>query len=806
MADDLHWADQPTLELLAHLVFTATQAAEQHPVPMLILSAYRPEEDRPRLVRSIQRLQREEHCETVTLTGLDEADIDDLIRHMCQGRPSSQLLDTIRDITHGNPLFIQETLYHLEQQQALCMQDGDLVTTAAAEAFRLPEHLTSVIRERIDGLSVNCRRVLTLAACLGERFSFDTLARASELNEDDLLDLLEEGLEQRLLINTGPDFQFAHALICQAFYHLPSVRRRQRLHGQIAEALEQLHESKLDTAFSQIASHLVRAGSAAKAEKLIHYGCQAGDDAFAAFDWSLAAHYYNAVLTTAEAVPAAGELDWGSLYYRAGLSHCNSGDYGLGLGLYDRAIEAYQTTGDLEGQGEALIRKALRQASGNFGTLIDLQPLEDLLERLGGQATRLRGRIITTLSVLYWTGRQGETAAAMAQRALEIGEEVGDALLCATASFHLALAQVMNLDIATGLKSYQLSQAYAQQAQSRWKEGLALQRMATALVLLGHFTEVDAVAAEAHLAAAETNNWGQHSLTLSALASSAVAQGDFDRAEDATSKCMVLVARYRFPYGGALALPAVACARAWRGLWEEADRALDMLVQPGVVFERPRPTHQTVVSIYRQLVRKYAEGYEPSDVEFGALVQGTLEQEPLDVSFLPAYCALVELCASQALQVHLTDLYDRLTQVSKRDILFSRGWVFFIPRMLGLAARVCHGEAQAEIHFQQAIEIAASLNARPALGRSCLDYAHMIVDGGRAVSRPQARELAERAHTIFNELGMQPFAKQAKQLVDMLQRETPALWSLHDQKCRDLTQEEIEVVVAMISSDLYFAK
>ncbi|ETX02534.1 MAG: hypothetical protein ETSY1_03260 [Candidatus Entotheonella factor] len=154
----------------------------------------------------------------------------------------------------------------------------------------------------------------------------------------------------------------------------------------------------------------------------------------------------------------------------------------------------------------------------------------------------------------------------------------------------------------------------------------------------------------------------------------------------------------------------------------------------------------------------------------------------------------------------MTDLYDRLTQVSKRDILFSRGWVFFIPSMLGLAARVCHGEAQAEIHFQQAIEIAASLNARPALGRSCLDYAHMIVDGGRAVSRPQARELAERAHTIFNELGMQPFAKQAKQLVDMLQRETPALWSLHDQKCRDLTQEEIEVVEAMISSDLYFAK
>jgi predicted ATPase len=112
IVDDLHWADQPSLELFGYLAFTLAEAAVRGQVPLLILGAYRPVEPEERLARLIARLQREPICQTFTISGLSETEIKSLIQGLGQARPSHQLTAAVSVATQGNPLFVQEVLHH----------------------------------------------------------------------------------------------------------------------------------------------------------------------------------------------------------------------------------------------------------------------------------------------------------------------------------------------------------------------------------------------------------------------------------------------------------------------------------------------------------------------------------------------------------------------------------------------------------------------------------------------------------------------------------------------------------------------
>jgi len=63
-------------------------------------------------------------------------------------RPSHQLTATVYEATQGNPLFIQEVLHHLVQQDALQEQGRYVVTTASPADLRLPEHVMAAIIAR----------------------------------------------------------------------------------------------------------------------------------------------------------------------------------------------------------------------------------------------------------------------------------------------------------------------------------------------------------------------------------------------------------------------------------------------------------------------------------------------------------------------------------------------------------------------------------------------------------------------------------------------------------------------------------
>lgn len=793
--DDLHWADPLSLELFGHLVFTVADTAVRESVPLLIIGTHRPAESEARLARLLVRFQREAIYQTLALPGLKEAETHELVCGMGLGRPSHQLIATITEATQGNPLFIQEVLHHLVQQDTLQEQGGYMVATASPSDLWLPKHVTDAIAARTQGLSEGCRRLLTLASFLGDRFAVQTLSAVSGGSEDEVVSLLEEGMHQRLLLSEGQAFQFAHPLIRQVFYNAPSAARRQRVHQQIAQTLERLYADSPDAHVIALAHHLVRAGPATEVGKVVTYARQAGERAFAAFAWGEAAHYYEAALSAGVPTGHLSAHNRAELHYRAGLAHYYDQDAGPCLAHYENAIVAYRQTDDILGLAQALMEKTrtyLTLAAVPLGSLADMRPLEDVLVALGDREPKLRGHILAIMGEAYRHGRQAAKAYEKSQQALEIGQHLKDDHLCAYACFALGLSEMNGLRVRQALESWQQALVHARRTDDRIRQGWALHRMPLALTLLGRLDEAEAVALEACALTRQTQDWSNYSVGLSHLASVAAVRGDFDAVERHAHEAMLMVSRSHYPWGGFRAILALACARALRGEWTEAEYALDTLAEPRRVFEEPGPVIKAFAQIFRHLLRAYSDTV---DAAREPLVAGLLPVVGTDTYSLAPLCALVELSALGATPTMAELPYRALSQVAAQSVLFSSGWMFLLPRVLGVANRVNRRWHEAEEHFQAAIAVASRLQARPELGRTYLDYADMLLARDERGDRGRAIAWLQQANVLFHELGMVPFAQKAQQLATALQASLSLPYQPQAAATHGLSERDVEILL-----------
>jgi serine/threonine protein kinase/tetratricopeptide (TPR) repeat protein len=759
--DDLHWADSPSLDLLSYVVFTVAEAALRTPVPLTIIGAFRPAAPEERLARLLARFQREEVCHTLDLLCLPEAEVHDLLQGLGLTRPSRQLVTTVTETTQGNPLFIQEVVEYLRQHDLLREVGEYLVPTVAPADLRLPEKVTIAIARRIQDLSLPCQHLLTLASCLGEHFTFDLLAAVSGEPEAPLLTLLEEGMQHTLLLSRGQTFQFVHALIRQAFYNVPSVTRRQRLHQQIAQTLEQVHAEHLEEHAMAIAHHLVRAGTVAAPGKVVAYACQAGHQACSVFAWGEAARYYEAALTAGSLSPPERAV----LHHQAGSAYHRDQDIGPCIDHYTRAIEAYRTIGDVRGLAQVLMLKTellYSLTSVPLGTLPDVQPLAEVLGALGDSDPGLRGRILNIMALAYRNARQTTTAQQLATQALDIGHQLHDDDLCARAGNTLGQIQIHQLRVKESLESYTAAVASARRIGDLWLQGLPLQRAPLGFIMLGQMDAAETAALEACELVRTTQDWGNYSLPLAHLTYVHVARGDWSMAQHYAQEALRMGARSSHPWGGARTLFALACMHTARGAWQEAEHMLDMLVEPGRVFREVGPMIRTVAEAFRRLIGAYAGSVEGGVESLGMALQQVVEA---DAYSLAPCCALVELSDLLATPDVAEQAAQTLAHAAEGGVLFTPEWIFLLPRVLGIAATLHHAWEKAETAFQAAITAATRAGARSELARTYVDYARMLLTRNRAGDWSQARAFLDRAEPLCQDLGLQLCLQRQPQLM-----------------------------------------
>ena len=248
VADDLHWADQETLQFLHYLLRAHPQA------PVLVVATVRREEldlGHPvhDLLTGLRALERVAEVEVGRLDRQETAGLAERLG----GRPLQPPdVDRLFAETEGNPLFVVEAL-----RAGWSGHDQPAPITPRVQA---------VIEARLAQLSEPARDLAGVAATIGREFSTDVLAQASEAGEAALVGGLDELWRRRLVRDQGPDaYDFTHDRIREVAYLDLSPARRRRAHLLVARALERLHAGDPAAVAAQVAAHHERAGQAAEA-------------------------------------------------------------------------------------------------------------------------------------------------------------------------------------------------------------------------------------------------------------------------------------------------------------------------------------------------------------------------------------------------------------------------------------------------------------------------------------------------------------------------------------------------------------
>ena len=146
--DDLHWADKPTLLLLRHLV------SAREPARLLILGTFRESEVSAdhALADTLAALHREEGVERVSLRGLEDVELIDLMTAMAGHEMAEDgvvLAHALRRETDGNPFFVAEILLHLAESGAIFERDGRWFASNDLRESGLPVSVREVIGRRV---------------------------------------------------------------------------------------------------------------------------------------------------------------------------------------------------------------------------------------------------------------------------------------------------------------------------------------------------------------------------------------------------------------------------------------------------------------------------------------------------------------------------------------------------------------------------------------------------------------------------------------------------------------------------------
>jgi DNA-binding SARP family transcriptional activator len=250
--DDLQWADESSLALLA---FLALEMAES---PLFVLATYRnvdPTLSGP-LARTLAELSRQPRSRRVDLVGLDRDGIG-LFLAAAGAEPNDELIATVHRRTEGNPFFVTEVLRLLPPTA---------VSDDPSLGRVVPASVKAVIRQRLSHLPESTAEALSAASVLGQDFDLPILSAVVGVDGATLLDQLDPAMAAGILVDSPQGVgrsRFSHGLVNETIYHDMSAAQRARTHRRAAEAIAAHHGEADGPHLIALAAHWFHAVPAA---------------------------------------------------------------------------------------------------------------------------------------------------------------------------------------------------------------------------------------------------------------------------------------------------------------------------------------------------------------------------------------------------------------------------------------------------------------------------------------------------------------------------------------------------------------
>ena len=404
--EDLHWADELSLELISRLM------DELSHTPLMILCVYRPYKEH-QVIHLIDHAQRRclDRYTEITLRKLSTIESRQLVEELLaiDNLPEG-FKSKILEKSEGNPFFIEEVLRSLMDRDLVYREGAQWKARDEVASIGVPDTIQSVILARVDLLQAEAKYVLQCASVIGRMFKYRLLEQLAQ-QERNLEQYLSE-FETRDLVypeQIFPELEYAfkHALTQEATYQGILERRRRKFHRQVAEGIEHLYGNKIEEFFEELAYHWKRSGDGGKT---LEYLVKAGEKATKNYLNEAAINYYTEALEMVKALPESNERNQQELNLQ------------IALGPVVKAIKGWDSTEVVE------IYKRASELCDQIGPTPQLSPIlfglwaANLMSLQLEEAHKLAGKCLDLASKLQDSDIMLEAHVAAGNTLLWMGE------------------------------------------------------------------------------------------------------------------------------------------------------------------------------------------------------------------------------------------------------------------------------------------------------------------------------------------------------------------------------------------------
>jgi class 3 adenylate cyclase/tetratricopeptide (TPR) repeat protein len=423
--DDIHWAEPTFLDLIDHIV----QLLRDRPILVIAAARHDLLELRPDWIGDQKNRLR------IELDALSELESTTLLHNLAGRELSDQAVAAIMQAGEGNPLFIEQMLFMLAEEDRL----GGPTSASIGRNDRIPPTLSALLSARLDRLTQAERSTIEAASVFG--YLFDPRAipyvsgeEAGESTEAVLNALVRKQFIQKRAVTEGSrnSFRFRHILIRDAAYQATLKRRRALVHRRCADWLRQreadlvtvdelegfhleqayLYESQLGSGQSQIAE--LRGQAAECLRKAGFVAWEQGDATAAANLLGRAVKLYG------KEEPARPRV-----LSVLGAVLRESGDTAAAAEALNEALAAARAASDRKTEWQARFEQLeLNPAEWTEGAIEEVRQLIPELEQLGDEFGL--ARCWRFLTMICWMRGQMTASEEACQRAVEHAARAGD--------------------------------------------------------------------------------------------------------------------------------------------------------------------------------------------------------------------------------------------------------------------------------------------------------------------------------------------------------------------------------------------
>ena len=569
--DDIHWADSASISLLHYL---AHKVGSER---ILILATFRSEEryagshgHPSQLSKVLLLMGRDALFKEVKLSNLSKYDVGRIAESMLSGSVSSEFVEKLASESHGNPLFVVETLRMLYQQRSLSKKLGQW--SLCVDDFGVPQKVRDVILRRFEALKPYQRKILEFASVLGQKFNPKLVAKALSFDNADILIALNEISKRTLLVRSEVNgFKFEHEKIREMLYQeIPQLLKKE-YHLRVAEEMESVNSQGGGISVSDVAYHFVNADNKAKA---IEYSLLAGGDALSRFSNVEAIdHFSNVIDFTVNKGEFINEME--NALEGLGDAFAANCMYSEAIKMFDKLAESGKDSLQLRA-----IRKAMDAAfiKGDKPEL--LLEYAKKAESLASDDRLERGRVLLRRGRAFgWAGR-GDIRQDLTdyETALNLFEEENSVRDIAEALWRNGEAHLSAKDIfEKGLGYLLRSRALFHELGDLRKEIAVSRSIGGAFISLGLFPEAKKEFSNVLLAGENIGVFNELARAIGMLGLIDEYEGEFKAALSKVLKALEYVEKTDVDYLKALDLGALTRLYSKLGFLKRADEYFDRL-------------------------------------------------------------------------------------------------------------------------------------------------------------------------------------------------------------------------------------